>query len=117
MPELQQTVIDALTIAFDTTDTTLLIQGGLIALILGFMMSGMGQIIYYVLVALVLDLIVVPLGRVIYENDMNFGGAAEYAGTIFDAIMVDPQTIVGYRALFFAVTLLVVRLVASVIRR
>jgi hypothetical protein len=116
MPELQQTVIDALTIAFDTSDMTLLIQGGLIALILGFMMSGMGQIIYYVLVALVLDLIVVPLGRVIYENDMNFGGAVEYLKEITAGLM-DSTDAILYRALFFAVTLLVVRLVASVIRR
>lgn len=116
MEDLQTTVLDAISIAFDTSNTSLLIQGVLIALVLGFIMSGLGQIIYYILVALVLDLIVVPLGRMIYENDMNFGGAVEYLKEIFAALTEDPAAI-GYRALFFAITLLVVRLISSVVRK
>lgn len=116
MEDVQTKVLEAISIAFDTSNTSLLIQGILIALVLGFIMSGLGQIIYYILVALVLDLIVVPLGMKIYENDMNFGGTVEYLKEIFAVLTEDPAAI-GYRALFFAITLLVVRLISSVIRK
>lgn len=110
-----QPVLDVVIASFQI-DTMLLIQGIVIALVLGFMMSGLGQIIYYILAALVLDLIVVPLGMAIYANEMNFGGAGEYFGTISEAIMADPVAILSARAIFFALTLLAVRLVSSMIR-
>lgn len=116
MPEQLQPVLAYITAAFQI-DTSMLIQGALIALVLGFIMSGLGQIIYYVLVALVLDLIIVPLGKTIYANEMNFGGAVEYLKEIFAVIMEDPMGILGPRAVFFVVTLLVVRLISSVVRR
>ena len=116
MPEQLQPVLDMVIASFQI-DTMLLVQGVIIALVLGFIMSGLGQIIYYILAALVLDLIVVPLGMMIYQNEMNFGGAGEYAGTIMDGIMADPVAILSARAIFFAITLLAVRLVSSVLRR
>lgn len=50
MPEQLQPVIDVVIASFQV-DTDLLIQGAIIALLVGFMMSRFGQLIYYVAIA------------------------------------------------------------------
>lgn len=115
MPEQLQPVIDVVIDSFQV-DTSLLIQGAIIAILVGFMMSRFGQLIYYVLVALVLDLLIVPLGMEIYANEMNFGGALDYTMGIISAHGENLFFIVN-RAIFFVAAIIVVSLLKSIFKR
>lgn len=115
MPEQLQPVIDVVIASFQV-DTSLLIQGAIIALLVGFMMSRFGQLIYYVLIALALDLLIVPLGMEIYANEMNFAGALDYTIGIITAHGENMFIIVN-RAIFFVAALIVVSLLKSIFRR
>lgn len=115
MPEQLQPVIDVVIDSFQV-DTSLLIQGAIIALLVGFMMSRFGQLIYYVAVALVLDLLVVPLGMEIYANEMNFAGALDYTMGIISAHGENLFYIVN-RAIFFVAAIIVVSLLKSIVKR
>ena len=97
-------------------DTSLLIQGAIIALLVGFMMSRFGQLIYYVAVALILDLLIVPLGMEIYANEMNFAGALDYTMGIIAAHGENLFLIVN-RAIFFVAAIIVVSLLKSIFKR
>ena len=120
MPEQLQPVLDFIKASFMMSND-LLIQGVIIAVLLGFIMSRMGQIIFYLIVALLLDLFVVPLARMIVANDMNFGGAVEYLNEIWANMSADGMQAmgvdIGHRAVFFLIAIIVVRLLSSVIRR
>ena len=115
MPEQLQPVIDVVIASFQV-DTSLLIQGAIIALLVGFMMSRFGQLIYYVAIALLLDLLVVPLGMEIYANEMNFAGALDYTMGIISAHGENLFFIVN-RAIFFTAAIIVVSLLKSIFRR
>lgn len=115
MPEQLQPVIDVVIESFQV-DTNLLIQGAIIALLVGFMMSRFGQLIYYVAIALLLDLLVVPLGMEIYANEMNFAGALDYTIGIVTA-HGENMIIFVNRAIFFVAALIVVSLLKSIFRR
>jgi hypothetical protein len=116
MPEQLQPVINFVIAAFDASNPMLLVQGVLIALVLGFIMSRMGQIFFYILAALVIDMLIVPVVKLIIANDMNFGGAVDYVKEVMGALMADPMQIAS-RAVFFLIAIILVRLISSVIRR
>lgn len=113
--EQLQPVLDFVKASFMTSND-LLIQGVLIALVLGFIMSRMGQILIYLVVALVLDLFIVPLVRAIYADGWDVSGAAGHAKDIMDGLIAEPM-FAAQRVVFFLITLIVVRLIMSVIRR
>lgn len=115
MPEQLQPVIDVVIASFQV-DTDLLIQGAIIALLVGFMMSRFGQLIYYVAIALVLDMLVVPLGMEIYANEMNFAGALVYTKDIVSAHAENLFFIVN-RAIFFVAAIIVVSILKSIFKR
>ena len=93
-----------------------MVQGAVIALLVGFMMSRFGQLIYFTIIALLLDLIIVPLGMAIYQNEMNFGGAVEYFTEIISSHMDNLQYI-AIRTVFFVVALIIVSILKSIFRR
>lgn len=117
MPEQLQPVIEFVIASF-TVDTNLLIQGAIIALLVGFMMSRFGQLIYFMLVALFLDLLIVPLGLSIYEDGMNFGGALETGINILKDLGSEDGMNMGlHRIVFFVVALIVVSILKSIFKR
>lgn len=117
MPEQLQPIIDVVIASFQV-ETDLLIQGAIIALLVGFMMSRFGQLIYYVAIALVLDLLVTPLGISIYSDGMNFAGALDTAiGILKELGSKDGMVFVLNRGIFFVAALIIVTLLKSIFRR
>lgn len=117
MPEQLQPIFDVVIASFQV-ETNLLIQGAIIALLVGFMMSRFGQLIYYVVIALVLDLLVAPLGISIYSDGMNFAGALDTTvGLLKELGSKDGMLFVLNRGIFFVAALIIVTLLKSIFRR
>lgn len=115
MPEQLQPVIDIILISFNV-ETMMLIQGVLIAVLLGFIMSSLSRIIFYVPVALVIDMVLVPLGKALHAGGWAFDNIAEQAKEVVAGPMEEPMMIL-HRAIFFTIALVVVRVLASIVKR
>ncbi len=106
-------IMDTVRASFDTGNIAI---GLVIALLASFMMSRYGQLIYYTVIALIFDLFVVPVGIKIYDDEMNFGGALDFAMEEVTTLSENLQYVM-IRAVFFIVAITVFSVLKSVLRR
>jgi len=116
MPEQLQPVLDFIQASFMVSNA-MLIQGVIIAVVLGFIMpKGIHHFIIFPILALVIDKILVPAGKGLMASGWDFAQAGDLLMmSANDAIAGDPVTNLGQRAVFFLIALIVVRVIRKLI--